>query len=37
MIVRAAKRAGCDEILTEDLGDGQAIEEIRTSNPFGET
>jgi hypothetical protein len=37
LIVQAAKRAGCDEILTEDLTDGQTIEGIRIRNPFGGT
>ena len=34
MIVIAAGRAGCDEILTEDLTHGQIIEGIRIVNPF---
>ena len=37
MVVQAAKRAGCDEILTEDLNDGQVIEGIRIRNPFADT
>jgi predicted nucleic acid-binding protein len=36
MIVHAAKQAACDEILTEDLNDGQAIEGIRIRNPFAD-
>ncbi len=34
MIVVAARRAGCDEILTEDLSHGQVIDGIRIVNPF---
>lgn len=35
MIVGAARRAGCDEIITEDMNDTQGIEGIRIRNPFG--
>ncbi len=34
MIVSAAKRAGCTEILTEDLNAGQLIDGIRITNPL---
>lgn len=34
-IVEAAARAGCVEILTEDLNDGQSISGVMVSNPFG--
>jgi len=34
LIVTAARRAGCTEILTEDLNDGQFIEGIRITNPL---
>lgn len=34
LIVQAARRAGCDEILTEDLNDGQVIEGVRIHNPL---
>jgi predicted nucleic acid-binding protein len=33
-IVAAAKRAGCDELLTEDLSDGATIDGVRIRNPF---
>jgi hypothetical protein len=33
-IVAAAQRAGCDELLTEDLGDGTTIEGVRIRDPF---
>jgi predicted nucleic acid-binding protein len=33
-IVAAARRAGCDELLTEDLSDGATIEGVRIRNPF---
>ncbi len=33
-IVAAAATAGCDRILTEDLGDGQTIDGVRIVNPF---
>lgn len=34
MIVAAASRAGCDELLTEDLRHGQVIAGVRVINPF---
>ena len=34
-IVAAAARAGCDELLTEDLNDGQVIAGVNVRNPFG--
>lgn len=34
MIVAAAQRAGCDEIMTEDLNHGQSIDGLRIVNPF---
>jgi len=34
MIVQAARRAGCDEVLTEDLNHDQVIEGVRITNPF---
>ena len=33
-IAAAAARAGCDEILTEDLNDGQLIGSVLVRNPF---
>ena len=34
LIVAAAEANGCDEILTEDLNDGQTYCGIRAVNPF---
>ncbi len=34
MIMAAAQRAGADEILTEDLSDGEPIDGVRIVNPF---
>lgn len=34
LIVSAAERAGCAEIVTEDLSDGQIYHDIRVRNPF---
>lgn len=34
LIVAAAQRAGADEILTEDLSDGEVIDGVRIVNPF---
>lgn len=34
LIVQAAIRAGCDEIITEDLSDGQMIAGVMIRNPF---
>jgi predicted nucleic acid-binding protein len=34
LIVSAAERAGCTEIITEDLSDGQSYHDIRVRNPF---
>lgn len=33
-ILEAARRAGCDHVLTEDLSDGASYAGIRTENPF---
>ena len=34
LIVSAAERAKCTEIITEDLNDGQRFHNIRVRNPF---
>ena len=34
LIVHAARRAGCDRLLTEDLQPGQRIEGVHIVNPF---
>lgn len=34
LIVRAAVRAGCDRLLSEDLQDGQLIDGVLIDNPF---
>jgi predicted nucleic acid-binding protein len=34
LIVAAALRAGCDELVSEDLQHGQTIERLRVHNPF---
>ena len=34
LIVAAARAAGCDRILTEDLADGTAVEGVAIENPF---
>ena len=34
LIVEAARSAGCDRILTEDLQDGQDLDGVRVENPF---
>jgi predicted nucleic acid-binding protein len=34
LIVVAAEKAGCAEVWTEDLNDGQAIRGVRLHNPF---
>ena len=34
LIIAAAERAGCVEVLTEDLNDGQRYLDIVVSNPF---
>lgn len=36
LIVQAARRAGCEEILTEDLNHGQVIEGVRIHNPLAD-
>ena len=36
LIISAAERAGCTLILSEDLGDGQAYQEILLRNPLVE-
>jgi predicted nucleic acid-binding protein len=34
LIVAAAEYAGCDEVLTEDLNDGQIYGSVKAVNPF---
>ena len=34
MIVAAAEKSGCGELLTEDLNDGQVYAGVRVRNPF---
>jgi predicted nucleic acid-binding protein len=34
LVVHAARRAGCDRLLTEDLQAGQRIEGVEIVNPF---
>lgn len=34
LIVESAAAAGCDRVLTEDLGDGATIGSVRIENPF---
>ena len=34
LIVAAAESAGCDEIMTEDLNDGQIYGSVKAVNPF---
>lgn len=34
LVVAAAEAAGCERLLSEDLGDGQSIGEVRVENPF---
>ncbi len=34
MIVAAAEKAGCTELLSEDLNDGQSYAGVRVRNPF---
>lgn len=36
LIVEAAREAGCDELLSEDLADGASIGGVLVKNPFGE-
>jgi len=36
LIVRAAERAGCSVLLSEDLADGRAYGSVRVVNPFRE-
>ena len=36
LIVAAAQRAGCSQILTEDLNTGQSYQDILAVNPFSE-
>lgn len=33
-VATAASRAGCTELLTEDLNDGQVLDGVRVRNPF---
>lgn len=37
LIVQAAKRARCVEVMTEDLNHGQIIDGVAITNPFGPT
>ena len=37
LIVEAARRAGCDAVLTEDLNAGQDFEGVVVQNPFATT
>jgi predicted nucleic acid-binding protein len=34
LIVAAARAAGCGYLLTEDLQDGQVLDDLRVVNPF---
>ena len=34
LIVRAARSAGCDTLLSEDLGTGETIDGVSVQNPF---
>ena len=34
LVVAAAEMSGCDEILTEDLNDGQVYGSVKAVNPF---
>jgi predicted nucleic acid-binding protein len=34
MIIAAAERSGCAQVLSEDLNDGQKYNEITIQNPF---
>lgn len=34
LILEAAARAGCEELLTEDLGHGSVLRGVRVVNPF---
>lgn len=34
LIIEAARAAGCDLLLTEDLADGSTIRSVRIENPF---
>jgi predicted nucleic acid-binding protein len=36
LIIEAARGAGCERVLSEDLGDGQTIRGVRIENPFGD-
>ena len=35
LIVEAAREAGCEELLSEDLADGVSYAGVRVKNPFG--
>jgi predicted nucleic acid-binding protein len=37
LVLAAAKRAGCVELLTEDFNDGQDYDGVRALNPFRTT
>lgn len=34
LIIEAARRAGCERVISEDLADGQTIRGVRIENPF---
>jgi predicted nucleic acid-binding protein len=34
LIIEAARQAGCERVLTEDLTHGQVIRGVRVENPF---
>lgn len=34
LVVAAARRAGCRYLLTEDLSDGQRVDDLTVVNPF---
>ena len=34
LIIEAARQAGCERVLTEDLTHGQVIHGVRVENPF---
>lgn len=35
-IIEAARRSGCDTVLSEDLGSGQSFDGVRVVNPFAD-
>lgn len=34
LIIEAARRVGCERVLSEDLADGQTVRGVRIENPF---